>query len=93
MRRYIRNSKSALRSSTPSAVTNNIWPATPTPQYGVEPRVGEHCGVFGETGGDAQRVARPYELVRDRAAGGDELCALHALREIARMVTAHPADA
>ena len=36
--RYTRNSRSALRSSAPSALTNSLEPSAATPKYGVEPR-------------------------------------------------------
>ena len=42
---------------------------------------------------DAERVARPVELLADRAAGGDELGAGHALREVLGVAAAHAAEA
>ena len=38
IRRYRRNSRSALRSSAPSALTNSTSPFSATPKYGVDPR-------------------------------------------------------
>ncbi len=59
---------------------------------GIEARVREQRGVIRVAGGDAQRVAGPCELVGDGAARRHERGALHAPREIGRVVAAHAAD-
>ena len=53
----------------------------------------QQLGVVAVPVRNAERIARPGELLGHRAAGGDELRADDASREIRRMVPAHAADA
>ena len=64
-RRYRRNRRSALRSSSPSAFTNSGLPSAPAAKYGVEPRAstpacssGERQADAGQPGGDEASVGR-----------------------------------
>ena len=53
----------------------------------------EQLRVVAVAARDAERVARPGELLVDRAARGDERGARHALREILGVAAAQPAEA
>ena len=58
----MRNSRSALRSSSPSALTNSVVPSVVAPKYGVEPR----ASTLG--------LLEPREVDPDRRQpGGDRL--------------------
>ena len=62
-------------------------------EHRVQPGVREQLAIVGIQACDAEILPRPTELILDRAAGGDQLCAGDAPRQIFRMPAAKTAKA
>ena len=62
-------------------------------EHRVQPGIREQLAIVAIQACDAEILPRPTELILDRAAGGDQLCAGDAPREIFRMPAAQTAKA
>ena len=62
-------------------------------EHRIDFRVGQHRRVVGVAARDAELLLRPGELFGDGAAGGDQLGARHALREILGVAAAQATQA